>query len=326
MYIANCAITGNTARDGAGIISHGLLTIDNSTISGNTMYRWGDPPDSAAGLRVAVYGGVSTATLNNTTVTGNSGPSGGGISNDFGGHLTLHNSLVAGNTGSNGSPDCGGTISSAGYNLIGTTAGCTFVPHPGDLVNVEPRLEIPAATSDPAPYQGLVPESPAVDAGDPKGCTGYQSVLLTADQRCRPRFGRCDIGAYELQPLGFSSMAASSLGVQYGEPFTYTITLRNPGTVDLPAVRVTDTLSALLTYLPGSLHAPTGSFGEAGGVITWTGALGAGQETPITFRTQAVRAAQTITNTATIEGGEVFRRAVTVEIIPLRVFLPLVTR
>jgi hypothetical protein len=48
----------------------------------------------------------------------------------------------------------------------------------------------------------LLPGSPAVDAGNPAGCTDPSGVLLTTDQRGfpRPSGPRCDIGAYELQP------------------------------------------------------------------------------------------------------------------------------
>jgi len=40
-------------------------------------------------------------------------------------------------------------------------------------------------------------DSPAIDAGNPAGCTDHQGNLLATDQRGAPRAGRCDIGAYE---------------------------------------------------------------------------------------------------------------------------------
>jgi len=46
--------------------------------------------------------------------------------------------------------------------------------------------------------------SPAIDAGNPSGCTDGQSHLLKTDQRGQPRPDRedtrgCDMGAYERQ-------------------------------------------------------------------------------------------------------------------------------
>jgi uncharacterized repeat protein (TIGR01451 family) len=73
-----------------------------------------------------------------------------------------------------------------------------------------------------------------------------------------------------------------------GDTLAYTILLRNSGET-LPSVQVTSTLPAEVTYL-GDLWASSGSYGEASGVITWTGAVTAG--VPIT-----------ITYSATVDGG-----------------------
>jgi hypothetical protein len=47
----------------------------------------------------------------------------------------------------------------------------------------------------------LLSNGPAIDAGDPNGCTDAQGLPLTTDQRGAarpfPAGGRCDIGAYE---------------------------------------------------------------------------------------------------------------------------------
>ena len=48
----------------------------------------------------------------------------------------------------------------------------------------------------------LLPGSPAIDAGNPSGCTDDQGNLLKTDQRGQPRpdkedTGGCDMGAYE---------------------------------------------------------------------------------------------------------------------------------
>ena len=50
----------------------------------------------------------------------------------------------------------------------------------------------------------LLPGRPAIDAGNPSGCTDDLGHLLTTDQRGYPRHdpedtGGCDMGAYEKQ-------------------------------------------------------------------------------------------------------------------------------
>ncbi len=73
-----------------------------------------------------------------------------------------------------------------------------------------------------------------------------------------------------------------------GDTLAYTILLKNTGET-LPSARVTSTLPAEVTYA-GDLWASSGSFGEAGGVITWTGAVTT--DVPVT-----------ITYSADVDGG-----------------------
>ena len=54
----------------------------------------------------------------------------------------------------------------------------------------------------PTQTMALPTGSPAVDAGNPSGCTDNVGQLLTTDQRGQPRpdkedTGGCDMGAYE---------------------------------------------------------------------------------------------------------------------------------
>ena len=60
----------------------------------------------------------------------------------------------------------------------------------------------PDTTLMPAQTMALLPGSPAIDAGNPSGCTDSVGQLLTTDQRGQPRpdkedTGGCDMGAYE---------------------------------------------------------------------------------------------------------------------------------
>jgi hypothetical protein len=73
----------------------------------------------------------------------------------------------------------------------------------GDLVNAAPVLGGLAANGGPTETVALLPGSPAIDAGDPAGCTNALEEPLAVDQRgvTRPQGARCDIGAYELVQL-----------------------------------------------------------------------------------------------------------------------------
>ena len=66
-----------------------------------------------------------------------------------------------------------------------------------------------------------------------------------------------------------------------GDTLTYTVRLENRGPV-LPSVHVTSTLPAEVVYA-GNLWASSGSYGEVGGAITWTGAVTAGVPVTITY-------------------------------------------
>jgi hypothetical protein len=92
----NVTVTGITITGGGTGIStgEGEVTLNNSTVTGNT----------GGGIANGEGGGT---TLNNSTVTGNTtSGDGGGIATYFGGGATLNNSTVAGNSASG----CGGGL------------------------------------------------------------------------------------------------------------------------------------------------------------------------------------------------------------------------
>ena len=89
-----------------------------------------------------------------------------------------------------------------------------------------------------------------------------------------------------------------------GDVLTYTITLDNPGPA-LTNAQVTDTLPAEVYYL-GNLWASAGSYGEAGGVITWTGSMPTRTPITITFGvtiSDQITTPYTIINTVQIDDG-----------------------
>lgn len=319
LTLDHSAVTGN-ANGGIDNVN-GAVVLNNSTLSGNQT--------DGSGGGILSSGSFATVSLNSVTVSNNSAAlAGGGIFNDLGaGSVTLKNTLLAGNTAGAGL-DCSGALSSAGYNLIEETAGCSFSPTTGDLTEVAANLD--PLTGSPG-YHPLRPDSPAVNAGNPGGCRDNGGQVLSTDQRGLPRFGRCDIGAYELQPLAYSTKTVAALTALPTQPLTYTLVLSNGGAAAIAGAQVTDTLPGGLTYVDGSLSASSGAgFGHQGGVITWTGAVEAGAAVIIHYAAaadQSVTPGLALVNVAVISGGgELITRTAVITVSPFARYFPLILR
>jgi hypothetical protein len=197
LTIINSTFSQNTGRQrGGGIKNYGVLTITNSTFSGNI-----SPRGSGGGIQNGeLFGQKGTAFINNSTLSGNTAgdAKGGGIFNLSGATAVLQNTIVANNTGTN----CFGALVSNGYNLS-SDAACRF-NGAGDLNNMDPNLGPLQNNGGPTETMALLPGSPAIDSGNPAGCTDAHGQLLKTDQRGMPRpdkgdSGGCDRGAYESQ-------------------------------------------------------------------------------------------------------------------------------
>lgn len=200
--IRNSAITHNRAE---GIeLSNGDVTISNSTITYNT------PKNPFLASSFGGKGGLvlqdgSVAHLDFVTIASNNVNSiGAGIVVDANPRnlLVLRNSIVANNyREDHTTADCIGEITSAGYNLIENTVGCTITGDTtGNIYGQDPKLvRLIAPKGSPAHY---VPAqtSPVIDVIPAEQC-GQMNI----DQRylSRPRDGNndrvalCDIGAVE---------------------------------------------------------------------------------------------------------------------------------
>ena len=184
--IANAS--GHAYGGGIAILG-GTVSINNSTIDGNvarsTFFGFG--------YGGGIYGGAS---IRNTTISGNGASYGGGLYQ--GG---IQNSIVAYNSAQRQGANCYGAVS-LGYNLS-SDKSCNF-NGTGDINNTNPNLGPLQHNGGPTRTRALPSGSPAIDAGDPGGCTDRSGLLLKTDQRGMPRPDAedktgCDMGAYESQ-------------------------------------------------------------------------------------------------------------------------------
>lgn len=237
LTLVDSTVSGNGANYGAGLFNAGTATLTRSTLSGNGasdfgggLYNAGTATltDSTVSGNGGFYGGglhnKGALTLTHSTVSGNNASHGGGLSN-LSGTSTLSRSLIAGN-GVGSGPEVnrtGGTVTASNLNLFGHS-GLTnaqafygFTPGGTDLTATS-NGNTPTALTDilgPLAFNGgptqtyaLVDGSPARDAYVPDG---GGSCGVATDQRgvLRPRFGDCDIGAFEFAALDLGDAPAS---------------------------------------------------------------------------------------------------------------------
>jgi predicted outer membrane repeat protein len=194
--VSNSTLSGNSASnlDGGAIYNdRGTVTVINTTLSGNSAKRAGG----------GIYTLSETLTITNCTLSNNSAASGGGIGND--GTVKIKNSIVANSTLGN---NYAGTriinVSGENFSTDNSCPGFTQVPSMGTGgLNLSPLQNNGSTTQTHA----LLPGSVAIDAAT--DCTDVDGNPVSTDQRgvSRPQDGdgdgilRCDVGAYEAQPL-----------------------------------------------------------------------------------------------------------------------------
>ncbi len=200
--LTRTTIWGCSATGPGGGIAAGNVTLVNSTLSGN----------NAGGAGGGAWVPNAGSYLYSCTIAGNRSDAtrgGGGIA-----ATSFHflDTLFANNFDSNGGKpfpaleesECTGTATNDGHSLMLTdgTPNCTLS---GSAVTFVDYAAIGPLQDNGgyAPTHALLAGSPAIDAGNPAGCSG-SSGTLTTDQRGvhRPIGSACDIGAYERAPCG----------------------------------------------------------------------------------------------------------------------------
>ena len=230
LSVSNSTITGNTASAGTlggaagGAISNaGTLNISNSTITGNT--AGGD--GSASGGGISQTGGtlvIASTTLNGNTASSTSvlpNQANGGNLAGTGSSTQIKNTIISGGAAGSGQ-NCTATVTTLGYNLEDRNQ-CGFTGT-GDQINTDPKLQPlgPATRGNNfTDVETLAPTSPAIDHGNPAGCTNPAGTVLTTDQVANPRGTPCDIGAYEMSLPPVVNTAPTVIGTpQTGQILT----------------------------------------------------------------------------------------------------------
>ncbi|MFC1596391.1 choice-of-anchor Q domain-containing protein [Planctomycetota bacterium] len=240
--VSNSTISGNST----GVYNYGSLTLENSTVSGNTSR--------------GVYAGAGegTATIVNTTIFDNFR----GV--DAGSTVRVRNSILA---GSWGGADASGTFISEGHNLVEDGSGTGWIG--SDLLGVDPLLGPLADNGGVTMTHALLPGSPAIDAGD-------NSDVSPTDQRGYLRIwdgdasgtSTVDMGAFEVGSVWGSRIVVDDGSVLEGDAGTveavFTVRLLESSplvvTVDYATMDHAATIggdyegvSGTLTFAPGEM-------------------------------------------------------------------------
>jgi hypothetical protein len=202
--VADLSSDNGTGGGGAVFDAGGGSTYTNTTFANNTVLGPPAPMDQGGG---AIFYALSTiSSLANDTFARNNSPGlGTGASLYIAGtRVVIKNSIfytasVAANCLQNGSSP--GTLVSDGHNLYTDGADSCRLTGPGDHQARDLGLGTLGNRGGPVATIPLLPGSPAINAGDPQGCTDAFGDPLATDargvSRPQPRHGRCDVGAYE---------------------------------------------------------------------------------------------------------------------------------
>lgn len=237
LTLTDSAVSDNSALQGGGIDNSGVLILNNSTVSDNSAFSESGggisnidlvtmTNSTISGNSAATNGGginnFGTVNLNNVTITDNAadsngigGSDGGGIFNlddtDITGTVNFKSTIIAGNMDNGGeAPDCFGTLSSQGFNLIQDASGCTIDGNAtGNIIGQDASLDSLADNGGSTRTHALFSDGPAIDAGNPAIPGSGSDACEATDQRgfIRPADGdgdsnaACDIGAFELDAV-----------------------------------------------------------------------------------------------------------------------------
>ncbi len=182
VVIDSSTFSNNSADRGAGVMSGsgggGSLTITNSTFTGNT---------ARVGAAIDVWSGMTLTSSTLSLNTATAGGAGQAINSVNSLPVVLNNDIIANNSGAGHNFD--GNAPTGSNNIFGDSNST------GSLTNTiigDPQLAPLANNGSPNQTMALLPNSPAINAGNP-------ATASVNDERGLVRFGNSDIGAFEYQ-------------------------------------------------------------------------------------------------------------------------------
>ncbi len=321
--LEDVAVTGNAATNGGGIHAQGgedpsatQVEVARSLIADN------DAGNVGGGL----FLDRASVSLENTTISGNSAITGGGIEhqseNAGSGTLDLLHVTLADNEAFEAWPAVGGAGGTAEATIVadnvdgramGDSCATPFDSN-GDNLEDGDSCGFDAASdqpdTDPAlatlfsnppgstRTHALPATSPAVDAID--------DCAVATDQRgvSRPQDGSgdgdaaCDVGAYERTAPGLDVAKDAPASVLVGEDFDYVIEVTNPSESAVGVVSLTDTLPDEVDFVEVD---PAGAcdYDEPSGELTCDlGDLAAGETETVTVTVTATTPTSSASNLA----------------------------
>ncbi len=206
LVMVDCTVSGNkgnTAASGQGgggiYLYNTTATIRNSTISGNLASHGGG---------IGVFGGGTTVIQNSTIAFNTATNIGGGIIRTSTAAVTVESTIVGNNSAPTG-PDVNGTIDTMNSSLVKNFSGLTITTGTGNLFMVDAKLDSLTNNGGATLTHALLAGSPAIN-------TGSNPANLTTDQRgsgfSRVDGSGIDIGAFETQLINFMVTNANDSG------------------------------------------------------------------------------------------------------------------
>ncbi|HUG75831.1 MAG TPA: choice-of-anchor Q domain-containing protein [Acidimicrobiia bacterium] len=204
---------GNSGERNVDVLRTTLTNVTEQLLSSVITTGSLDIEDSLLAEADSVIQIFGPTTIRNSTIIVNDGA--GTFESLGGGLLALHNSTIFARTGETvtmrnsvltGPCDTGTNIVSEGYNLIADTTDCTITGDTtGNILNVDPELDILADNGGPTDTMHPLAGSLLLDSGNPATPGSGGTSCEATDQRgvSRPQDGTgdatagCDIGAVE---------------------------------------------------------------------------------------------------------------------------------
>ncbi|MEV7597182.1 hypothetical protein AB0O91_07285 [Kitasatospora sp. NPDC089797] len=162
-----------------------------------------------------------------------------------------------------------GAAGTYNYGMAWLNGSIYFGQYDGTIFKVDPKT---GASSNIGTYSGNT-------TGTTKPNTGGDYVLTD--------LASCQTSPNLLRQLTVSKTADKTT-VLPGDTLTYTVTVKNTGTVDYPGASFTDDLTGVLTGATynGDATASVGTVGYTSPTISWTGDLAVGRSATVTYSVQ----------------------------------------